>query len=46
MAFDQFLTNWKSAVKAGNPNLRKVLWRTFGRDLMLAGLFKLVWSFW
>jgi hypothetical protein len=46
VAYEQFQTRWDAAVKEGKPNLRKVLWRTFGKDLMLAGLFKLVWSIW
>ncbi len=46
VAYDAFSTNWEAAVKAGKPSLLKVLWRTFGRDLMVAGLFKLVWSIW
>lgn len=46
VAYDQFVVNWDASVKAGQPNLRKVLWRTFGKDLMTAGLFKLLWSLW
>jgi hypothetical protein len=46
VAYEQFNTNWEAAVKAGNPNLRKVLIRAFGKDLMLAGLWKLLWSVW
>jgi ATP-binding cassette, subfamily C (CFTR/MRP), member 1 len=46
VAYSEFQSNWDAAVKAGSPNLRKVLWQSFGRDLMLAGLFKLVWSVW
>ena len=46
VAYGSFQDNWDAAVKAGNPSLRKVLWRTFGKDLMLAGLFKLLWSVW
>uniref|UniRef100_A0A383WNY2 Uncharacterized protein n=1 Tax=Tetradesmus obliquus TaxID=3088 RepID=A0A383WNY2_TETOB len=44
VAYDQFVVNWDASVKAGQPNLRKVLWSTFGKDLMVAGLFKLLWS--
>lgn len=46
VAYQSFQANWEAAVKAGQPSLRKVLWRTFGKDLMIAGLFKLVWSVW
>jgi hypothetical protein len=46
VAYEEFQVRWEAAVKEGKPNLRKVLWRTFGKDLMLAGLFKLVWSVW
>jgi ATP-binding cassette subfamily C (CFTR/MRP) protein 1 len=46
VAYDEFNTNWEAAVKAGNPNLRKVLMRTFGKDMFLAGLWKLLWSIW
>lgn len=46
VAYEAFQTNWDAAVKIGQPNLRKVLWRTFGKDLMLAGIFKLLWSVW
>lgn len=45
-AYQEFVTNWEAALKSGKPNLRNVLWRTFGKDLMIAGLFKLVWSIW
>ncbi|WIA32616.1 hypothetical protein OEZ86_003419 [Tetradesmus obliquus] len=44
VAYEAFQANWDVAVKAGQPNLRKVLWRTFGKDLMFAGIFKLLWS--
>lgn len=46
VAYESFQRNWDASIKAGQPNLRKVLWRTFGKDLMLAGLFKLLWSVW
>jgi hypothetical protein len=46
VAYEAFNSNWEAAVKAGQPKLRKVLWQTFGRDLMLAGIFKLLWSIW
>jgi ATP-binding cassette subfamily C (CFTR/MRP) protein 1 len=46
VAYEAFQTNWDASVKTGKPNLRKVLWQTFGRDLMMAGLFKLLWSIW
>jgi hypothetical protein len=46
VAYELFSVNWEAAVKAGSPNLRKVLWKTFGKDLMLAGLWKLLWSLW
>eukprot|EP00879_Flechtneria_rotunda_P019503 GHRR01020484.1.p1 GENE.GHRR01020484.1~~GHRR01020484.1.p1 ORF type:complete len:134 (-),score=14.28 GHRR01020484.1:47-448(-) len=46
VAYGAFQASWDDAVKSGQPSLRKVLWRTFGKDLMLAGLFKLVWSVW
>jgi hypothetical protein len=46
VAHDLFVKNWEADVKGGNPNLRKTLWRTFGKDLMVAGIFKLVWSIW
>jgi hypothetical protein len=46
VAYEAFQHNWDAAVTSGQPNLRKVLWRTFGKDLMLAGLFKLLWSIW
>jgi hypothetical protein len=46
VAHDQFMRNWDAAVKSGQPNLRKTLIKTFGKDLMIAGLFKLVWSIW
>eukprot|EP00878_Enallax_costatus_P000230 GHUV01000294.1.p1 GENE.GHUV01000294.1~~GHUV01000294.1.p1 ORF type:complete len:1290 (+),score=442.33 GHUV01000294.1:122-3991(+) len=44
VAYESFARSWDAAVKTGRPNLRKVLWNTFGKDLMLAGLFKLLWS--
>ena len=44
VAYGQFQGNWEAAVKSGKPNLRSVLFQTFGKDLMLAGLFKLGWS--
>jgi hypothetical protein len=40
------MANWEAAVKSGQPNLRKTLWKTFGKDLMIAGLFKFAWSVW
>jgi hypothetical protein len=46
VAYAEFQANWDQAVKTGKPNLRGVLWKTFGKDLMLAGLFKLLWSLW
>lgn len=46
VAHEEFMRNWDAAVKSGSPNLRKTLWKTFGKDLMIAGLFKLVWSVW
>lgn len=46
VAHGEFLKNWEAAVQSGQPNLRKALWKTFGKDLMIAGLFKLVWSVW
>jgi hypothetical protein len=46
VAHDAFMRNWDAAVKAGQPKLRATLWKTFGKDLMIAGLFKLVWSVW
>jgi hypothetical protein len=46
VAHEAFIANWEAAVKSGQPNLRKTLWKTFGKDLMLAGLFKLAWSVW
>jgi hypothetical protein len=46
VAHDDFIKDWEAAVRAGNPNLRKTLWKTFGKDLMIAGIFKLVWSVW
>lgn len=44
IAYQEFAPKWEAACKAGNPNLRKVLIATFGKDLFLAGLFKLGWS--
>jgi hypothetical protein len=44
VAYSQFQTNWEGACKGGKPNLRSVLFQTFGRDLMKAGFFKLGWS--
>lgn len=46
VAFEAFQKNWEAAAASGRPSLRRVLWKTFGRDLMLAGMFKLVWSVW
>jgi hypothetical protein len=46
VSFDAFTKNWEDAVKIGHPNLRKVIWKTYGKDLMLAGLWKLLWSLW
>jgi hypothetical protein len=46
VAHDLFIKNWEDAVRSGQPNLRKTLWKTFGKDLMIAGIFKLVWSVW
>lgn len=46
VAFDAFTKNWDAAVKAGNPKLRKVIWQSFGRDIMWAGTWKLLWSLW
>jgi hypothetical protein len=46
VAYGQFQSNWDAAVKAGKPSLRGVLWKTFGKDLMFAGFFKLLWSVW
>jgi hypothetical protein len=46
VAHDEFITNWEAAIKSGKPNLRKTLWKTFGKDLMIAGFFKFVWSVW
>ncbi len=31
--------------KTPKPSLRKVLWNTWGAELMVAGLWKLLWSF-
>jgi ATP-binding cassette, subfamily C (CFTR/MRP), member 1 len=43
-----FAANWEAAKKNAtekNPlNLRKVLWRTYGGQLMTAGIFKIIWS--
>ncbi|KAJ9510651.1 hypothetical protein QJQ45_027539, partial [Haematococcus lacustris] len=44
VAYERFRTAWDEAVAKGNPKLRKVLQSVFGRQLMLAGLFKLLWS--
>lgn len=46
VSFEAFTKNWDDAVKAGNPSLRKVIWKTYGKDLMIAGLWKLLWSLW
>lgn len=46
VAYDVFVKDWEAAVRAGNPNLRKALWKTFGKSLMIAGIFKLIWSIW
>jgi hypothetical protein len=46
VAYGTFSANWEAAIKEGKPNLRKVLWKSFGKDLMHAGLFKLMWSVW
>jgi hypothetical protein len=46
VAHSDFMANWEAAVKSGQPNLRKTLWKTFGKDLMIAGLFKFAWSVW
>jgi hypothetical protein len=46
VAHDEFIKNWEAAVRSGQPNLRKTLIKTFGKDLMIAGLFKLIWSIW
>jgi hypothetical protein len=43
-AYSQFQGKWEAACKGGKPNLRSVLFQTFGRDLMKAGFFKLGWS--
>jgi ABC-type multidrug transport system fused ATPase/permease subunit len=47
--YQELTANWEKAVlessKSGKqPSLRKVLWRTYGKDLMLAGFFKFMWS--
>ncbi|KAG1659736.1 hypothetical protein FOA52_006006 [Chlamydomonas sp. UWO 241] len=45
VAYEKFAANWSAATAATpNPNLRKVLLKTFGGDLALAGLWKLMWS--
>jgi ABC-type multidrug transport system fused ATPase/permease subunit len=47
--YEELNANWEAAVqeakKAGKePKLMKVLRKTYGRDLLLAGIFKLMWS--
>jgi hypothetical protein len=37
VAYSQFQTNWEAACKGGKPNFRSALFKTFGKDLMLAG---------
>ncbi|KAG1658983.1 hypothetical protein FOA52_008685 [Chlamydomonas sp. UWO 241] len=45
VAYEKFAANWSAATAlTPNPSLRKVLLETFGRDLALAGLWKLMWS--
>nr|AXF41555.1 HLA3 protein [Chlorella sp. ArM0029B] len=48
-AYNELRTNWENAVAASGkdgkqPKLLKVLLKTYGRDLLLAGIFKLMWS--
>jgi ATP-binding cassette subfamily C (CFTR/MRP) protein 1 len=47
-AHDQFEAVWTSTKKAATKekpaSLKRALLKTFGKELMLAGLFKLVWS--
>ncbi|KAL4427322.1 hypothetical protein ABPG77_003231 [Micractinium sp. CCAP 211/92] len=49
-AYEELNTKWEAAVASANkeganpPKLLKVLWKTYGRDLMIAGVFKLLWS--
>ncbi|KAG1674667.1 hypothetical protein FOA52_007191 [Chlamydomonas sp. UWO 241] len=46
VAYDKFSVNWRAAqAQSSTPNLRKVLVKTFGAELALAGLWKLLWSF-
>ncbi|KAG1659734.1 hypothetical protein FOA52_006004 [Chlamydomonas sp. UWO 241] len=46
VAYEKFAANWRAAkATTAEPNLRKVLLQTFGGDLALAGLWKLLWSF-
>lgn len=42
----RFLDNWDREVKenAQSPSLRRALWRSFGGEFALAGVFKLLWS--
>ncbi|KAJ9527211.1 hypothetical protein QJQ45_025467 [Haematococcus lacustris] len=44
VAYERFRTAWEAAVAKGNPKLRQVLMSVYGKDLFLAGLFKLLWS--
>uniref|UniRef100_A0A7S0R9V8 Uncharacterized protein n=1 Tax=Chlamydomonas leiostraca TaxID=1034604 RepID=A0A7S0R9V8_9CHLO len=43
-SYDAFIGNWEASVASGKPNLRSALVKTWGKQLMLAGFFKLVWS--
>lgn len=47
--YEELNTNWEMAVQEASkqskePRLMKVLWKTYGRDILLAGIFKLMWS--
>ncbi len=44
MSYAAFNEKWQEQIKTGTPNLRKALLATYGRPLMIAGLFKLLWS--
>ncbi|GAB4815837.1 hypothetical protein N2152v2_002883 [Parachlorella kessleri] len=49
VAVEDFNKNWEAALAASKetgkpPKLMKVLWKTYGWDILKAGFFKLMWS--
>ena len=44
VSFDAFNEKWQEQIKTGNPNLRKALLATYGRSMIVSGMFKLLWS--